>query len=238
MAVAVGTDAVVSPNLARRCSSTTSCRVAGGPGTNDAPAPRPRQYHPLTPTSEEGAPACHRIGRSRSVTATCGGRASIGCASCATVPRALARRSHVAPPRPGGPGRPDRRGRGHDPGLRGRHGDRGGARPPAAVIGSTRETPPTSTSPAPPRDGIPVLHTPGRNADAVAELTVGLLLAVSRRILPADRTCAADEVFRDGTIPYQRFRAWQIAGPDRGHRRARRGRAGGRVAARGARALG
>jgi len=59
---------------------------------------------------------------------------------------------------------------------------------------------------------VPVLHAPGRNADAVAELTVGLLLAVTRHVLPADRDLRAGEAFRDGTIPYQRFRAWQVAG--------------------------
>ena len=43
--------------------------------------------------------------------------------------------------------------------------------------------------------GIPVLRAPGRNADGVAELTVGLLLAVTRHILPADRDVRAGEVF-------------------------------------------
>ncbi|HEY3139477.1 MAG TPA: NAD(P)-dependent oxidoreductase, partial [Acidimicrobiales bacterium] len=60
--------------------------------------------------------------------------------------------------------------------------------------------------------GIPVLHAPGRNADGVAELTVALLLAVTRQLLPADRDVRDGEVYRDGTIPYQRFRAHQIAG--------------------------
>src|SRR5580704_2974767 len=34
--------------------------------------------------------------------------------------------------------------------------------------------------------GIPVLRAPGRNADAVAELAVGLLFALNRHILAAD----------------------------------------------------
>ena len=57
-----------------------------------------------------------------------------------------------------------------------------------------------------------MLHTPGRNADAVAEMTVALLFAVTRHLLPADRDVRNIEVFRDGSIPYQRYRAWQVAG--------------------------
>jgi D-3-phosphoglycerate dehydrogenase / 2-oxoglutarate reductase len=60
--------------------------------------------------------------------------------------------------------------------------------------------------------GIPVLHTPGRNADAVAEMTLALLFAATRHVLRADADVRAGEVFRDGTIPYQRFRAWELAG--------------------------
>jgi D-3-phosphoglycerate dehydrogenase len=60
--------------------------------------------------------------------------------------------------------------------------------------------------------GIPVLFTPGRNADAVAEMTLALLFACTRHVLSADADVRAGEVFRDGTIPYQRFRAWELAG--------------------------
>jgi D-3-phosphoglycerate dehydrogenase / 2-oxoglutarate reductase len=60
--------------------------------------------------------------------------------------------------------------------------------------------------------GIPVLNTPARNADAVAEMTLALLFAVTRQVLGADADVRAGEVFRDGTIPYQRFRAWELAG--------------------------
>ncbi|HZU47562.1 MAG TPA: NAD(P)-dependent oxidoreductase [Mycobacterium sp.] len=60
--------------------------------------------------------------------------------------------------------------------------------------------------------GIPVLFTPARNADAVAEMTLALLFAATRHVLAADADVRAGQVFRDGTIPYQRFRAWEIAG--------------------------
>ncbi|MCV7402032.1 3-phosphoglycerate dehydrogenase [Mycobacterium fragae] len=60
--------------------------------------------------------------------------------------------------------------------------------------------------------GIPVLFTPGRNADAVAEMTLALLFACTRHVLGADADVRSGEVFRDGTIPYQRFRAWELAG--------------------------
>jgi D-3-phosphoglycerate dehydrogenase / 2-oxoglutarate reductase len=60
--------------------------------------------------------------------------------------------------------------------------------------------------------GIPVLYTPGRNADAVAEMTLALLFAATRHVLTADTDVRAGEVFRDGRIPYQRFRAWEVAG--------------------------
>ncbi len=60
--------------------------------------------------------------------------------------------------------------------------------------------------------GIPVLHTPARNADAVAEMTVALLLAATRHLLVADAEVRSGNMFRDGTIPYQRFRGGEVAG--------------------------
>ena len=60
--------------------------------------------------------------------------------------------------------------------------------------------------------GVPVLNTPARNADAVAEMTVALLLAATRHLLTADSDVRSGNIFRDGILPYQRFRGWEIAG--------------------------
>ena len=83
---------------------------------------------------------------------------------------------------------------------------------PLLAIGSTRGDPTNVDVAGATAKGIPVLHAPGRNADGVAELAVALLLAVNRHLLPADADVRAGQVFKDGTIPYQRFRAWQLAG--------------------------
>ena len=83
---------------------------------------------------------------------------------------------------------------------------------PLVAIGSCRGDPTNVDIPGATERGIPVLRAPGRNADGVAELTIGLMLAVNRGIVRADRDVREGEVWRDGTIPYQRFRAWQLAG--------------------------
>lgn len=83
---------------------------------------------------------------------------------------------------------------------------------PLRAIASTRGDPNNVDIAAATAARIPVLHTPGRNADAVAEMAIALLFAATRHLLTADADVRAGEVFRDGTIPYQRFRAWEIAG--------------------------
>lgn len=84
------------------------------------------------------------------------------------------------------------------------------------VIASTRGDPNNVDIAGATAAGIPVLNTPGRNADAVAEMTVALLLAVTRQLLPADADVRSGNIFRDGSIPYQRFRGWEIAGRSAG----------------------
>lgn len=83
---------------------------------------------------------------------------------------------------------------------------------PLVALASCRGDPNNVDVPAATKAGVPVLRAPARNADAVAELGVALLLAATRGVLRADADVRAGEIFRDGTIPYQRFRAWQLAG--------------------------
>lgn len=83
---------------------------------------------------------------------------------------------------------------------------------PLVAIGSCRGDPNNIDVAKATAKGIPVLRAPGRNADAVAEITVALLFATNRGVVPADQDVRAGEVYRDGTIPYQRYRAWQLAG--------------------------
>ena len=83
---------------------------------------------------------------------------------------------------------------------------------PLVCIGSCRGDPNNVDIPAATAAGIPVLRAPGRNADAVAELTMALMFAVNRFLVPADHDVRADQVYAGGKIPYQRYRAWQLAG--------------------------
>ena len=83
---------------------------------------------------------------------------------------------------------------------------------PLTVVGSTRGDPTNVDIPAATAKGIPVLRAPGRNADAVAEVTIALMFAANRHIVDADKDVRDGQIYKDGTIPYQRFRAWQLAG--------------------------
>jgi D-3-phosphoglycerate dehydrogenase len=80
------------------------------------------------------------------------------------------------------------------------------------VIGSCRGDPNNVDVEAATRAGIPVLRAPGRNADAVAEMTIALLFATNRFVVAGDRDVRAEQVYAQGKIPYQRYRAWQLAG--------------------------
>ena len=59
--------------------------------------------------------------------------------------------------------------------------------------------------------GVVVLHTPGRNAQAVAELVLGHMLALARQIPSASHYVAHGQ-WEDPTEPYTRFQGRELAG--------------------------
>lgn len=83
---------------------------------------------------------------------------------------------------------------------------------PLRAVASTRGDPNNVDVDQATAAGIPVLHCPGRNADAVAEMTLALMFALNRHLLAADADVRAGAIYRDGTIPYQRFRSPELAG--------------------------
>ena len=99
------------------------------------------------------------------------------------------------------------------------------------LIGCARATPVNIDVAAATARGIPVLYTPGRNANTAAEFTLGLMLAESRHIArayhalrsgqylgaPMDRFAGADTrgdvVWTlDGPSPYKKFRGVELCG--------------------------
>jgi len=85
------------------------------------------------------------------------------------------------------------------------NGDVIGAAPRLRLVGCARSNPVNVDVAACRRRGIPVIHTPGRNATAVAELTLAFILALARRVNELDqamRTPAAPGLWaaeaRDG----------------------------------------
>ena len=87
---------------------------------------------------------------------------------------------------------------------------------PLVALGACRGDPNNIDVAQATEKGIPVLRAPGRNADAVAELAVALMFAVNRGVVRADLDVREGQTYRDGTIPYQRYRAWQLAGQTAG----------------------
>ncbi|MCH8221872.1 MAG: 3-phosphoglycerate dehydrogenase [Chloroflexi bacterium] len=59
--------------------------------------------------------------------------------------------------------------------------------------------------------GVVVLNTPGRNANAVAELTIGLMLAVARRISESERYVRGG-LWQSPSDPYTALRGAELSG--------------------------
>ena len=60
--------------------------------------------------------------------------------------------------------------------------------------------------------GIPVLFTPARNADSVADFTLGLLLSLVRGISASERHLRSTGWDVGGELPYLHFRGPELAG--------------------------
>ena len=70
-------------------------------------------------------------------------------------------------------------------------------------------------------NGVAVVNTPGRNAQAVAEHSLGLMLALARRI-PEGHNYVKAGRWLNPLAPYVEMRGVELAGEDAGHRGARR----------------
>ncbi|MGE5572593.1 MAG: 2-hydroxyacid dehydrogenase [Bacteroidota bacterium] len=82
--------------------------------------------------------------------------------------------------------------------------------PNLKLIGCTRTVPRNVDVDAATRKGIPVFHTPGRNAQSVAELTVLLMIGVARKAFEAERFVRDRKWTADGEMPYLRFRGYEM----------------------------
>ena len=60
--------------------------------------------------------------------------------------------------------------------------------------------------------GVPVVFTPARNADSVADFVLGVLLSLSRGIAAAERHLRDTGWHVDGELPYLHFRGRELAG--------------------------
>ena len=54
--------------------------------------------------------------------------------------------------------------------------------------------------------GIPVVHTPGRNADSVADYCLSVMLDLSRKLTASSRHLGSEGWMFDGKLPYLEFR--------------------------------
>jgi len=80
------------------------------------------------------------------------------------------------------------------------------------IIATCRDQPVNVDVTAATARGIPVLSTPARNADAVADFALGLILAAGRNICRADRHLREHGWYVGDEIPYFHFRGPELAG--------------------------
>jgi len=77
-------------------------------------------------------------------------------------------------------------------------------------LGVCRGDPNNVDIPAASKKGVVVIRTPGRNANAVAELTIGLIFTLLRWIVEADDDIRAGRWVIDGRIAQQRYQGREL----------------------------
>lgn len=80
------------------------------------------------------------------------------------------------------------------------------------ITGVCRGDPTNVDVPAATKHGVAVIRTPARNASAVAELTLALMLGLLRNVVAADADVRAGRWIVDGVLPQQRFWGRELSG--------------------------
>ena len=86
------------------------------------------------------------------------------------------------------------------------------ALPALRAVGTARGGPVNVDHRACAARGIPVFATPGRNADSVADFTIGVLLSLTRRIAEGERHLRGQGWLVGKELPYLHFRGPELAG--------------------------
>ncbi len=79
------------------------------------------------------------------------------------------------------------------------------------IIAACREDPKNVDATGATEAGIPILYTPGRTADAVAEHTLALLFSLNQHLLPADRAVRAGTIYSNAPTP-PKYRSQELLG--------------------------
>lgn len=87
-----------------------------------------------------------------------------------------------------------------------------GALPDLEIIGTARGAPTNVDLDAATRRGVPVVHTPARNAASVADFTMGLILAQCRCLARGQDHLRRVGWLVKGELPYLHFRGPELAG--------------------------